>query len=490
MDTTPVGEPELSLHPSWLREIDVALTSASQLVVSGNTSDLHLLPAQPTAPPSPTHWVTMSTTDAIERVLRRAGHRTILHFDPVNGMDAPVDLDHEARAVIAAALDARPTTDLEAIRDQHMAPQSAGPDARNHVSGDVLPVPPPMGDSVEGTDQLIGLFRALPSAPPPTALIIEGAPRLASGGDVHDPSFHRLMVVAERCARDARSTPLEGSHRAPLYRTVVWILDRPNELPTWFVSGRRIRTISVPDVALSSRRRYAETLVRVLPGTPTEPEALGRITEAFAESTAGLSLSAMLEISRLAMDQGIDAVDIEDAVRMYRVGIPDNPWHAPELRKRIHAAPKRLAGEVLGQPRAIRKAVDILIRSASGLNGAQVKARGSRPQGVLFFAGPTGVGKTELAKELAALVFGSRDAMHRFDMSEFSQEQSEARLIGSPPGFRDHDAGGELTNAVRQDPYSLLLFDEIDKAHPRILALLTLPWVMVGRGGWGGGRRG
>lgn len=467
--TTSTRDTDLAEHPSWLREIDVALTSASHLVVSGNTSDLHLLPAPSADTPTPTRWVTLSTTDAIERVLRRAGHRTILRFDPVNGMGTLADLDHRADSVMAAALGARPGADPGAAQGPATTTHPGTPGAGGRAGGATSPPPPPLGDSVEGTEQLIGLLRALPDAPATTALVIEGAPRLASGGDVHDPSFHRLMAVAERVARDARSMPVEGSHRAPLYRTVVWVLERPNELPTWFVSGRRIRTVSVPDVTLSSRRRYAQTLARVLPEVPSEPEALGRITETFAESTAGLSLSAMLEVSRLAMDQGIRAADIEDAVRMYRVGIPDNPWHAPELRERIHAAPQRLSGEVLGQPRAIRKAVDILIRSASGLNGAQAKARGSRPQGVLFFAGPTGVGKTELAKELAALVFGSRDAMHRFDMSEFSQEQSEARLIGSPPGFRDHDAGGELTNAVRQDPFSLLLFDEIDKSHPRIL---------------------
>lgn len=442
-------------EPSWLREIDVALTSASHLVVSGSTSDLHLLPAPAQRPADGTRLVTLTTIEAVERVLRRAGHRTIIRFDPVNGMSSLTDLDHGASAVIAAARAARPD-----------APP-AGPDSGDEDDRGAPAAP--LGDVTEGTEELIGLLRALPDAPASTAAIIEGAPRLASGGDIHDPAFHRLMVVAERAARDARSAPLSGSHRAPVYRTVVWLLNRPNELPTWFISARRVRTISVPDVTLAARRRYADVLVNVLPGLPADPDARRRTAESFAETTAGLSLSAMLEISRMAIDQGIAADAIEDAVRMYRVGVPDNPWHAAELRDRIRSAPQRLSREVLGQPRAIRKAVDILIRSTSGLNGAQAKATGTRPQGVLFFAGPTGVGKTELAKELAALVFGSRDAMHRFDMSEFSQDQSEARLIGSPPGFRDHDAGGELTNAVRQDPFSLLLFDEIDKAHPRIL---------------------
>jgi ATP-dependent Clp protease ATP-binding subunit ClpA len=88
---------------------------------------------------------------------------------------------------------------------------------------------------------------------------------------------------------------------------------------------------------------------------------------------------------------------------------------------------------------------------------------------VLFFAGPTGVGKTELAKALAQLLFGDEQAYLRFDMSEFSAEQSEARLIGAPPGYVGHDAGGELTNGVREQPFRVVLFDEIEKAHPRLL---------------------
>jgi ATP-dependent Clp protease ATP-binding subunit ClpB len=117
----------------------------------------------------------------------------------------------------------------------------------------------------------------------------------------------------------------------------------------------------------------------------------------------------------------------------------------------------------------VRTVTDILSRAALGLSGAQSAGHPSRPQGVMFFAGPTGVGKTELAKQIATVVFGREEAMRRFDMSEFAAEHSEARLIGSPPGYVGHDAGGELTNAVRQRPFSLLLFDEIEKAHPRIL---------------------
>jgi ATP-dependent Clp protease ATP-binding subunit ClpB len=104
-----------------------------------------------------------------------------------------------------------------------------------------------------------------------------------------------------------------------------------------------------------------------------------------------------------------------------------------------------------------------------GLTGAQARSVGNRPRGVLFFAGPTGVGKTELAKTLTQLIFGDERAYIRFDMSEFAEEHTGARLLGAPPGYIGYDAGGELTNAMRDKPFSVVLFDEIEKAHPRIL---------------------
>jgi ATP-dependent Clp protease ATP-binding subunit ClpB len=123
---------------------------------------------------------------------------------------------------------------------------------------------------------------------------------------------------------------------------------------------------------------------------------------------------------------------------------------------------------VRGQHEAIQRSVDILVRAVLGLSGAHA-GNSSRPRGVLFFAGPTGVGKTQLAKELTQQIFGDERAYTRFDMSEFSAEHAADRLIGAPPGYVGFDAGGELTNAVRQRPFSLLLFDEVEKAHPRIL---------------------
>ena len=251
---------------------------------------------------------------------------------------------------------------------------------------------------------------------------------------------------------------------------MIWLINRANDIPDWFIVGNEsVRTLVAASPDRQTRKAAAVTLASSFAKTASENPEREKFAELFADLTDGLTLRSMLAISQLARHQGIALTGIGDAVRLYKVGIPDNPWRQEYLKDKIRSGAETIGKRIKGQEQAIRKTLDILTRSVMGLSGAQASAVGGRPRGVLFFAGPTGVGKTELAKSLTQLIFGDEQAYKRFDMSEFAAEHSDARLLGSPPGYVGHDAGGELVNAIRQRPFSVLLFDEIEKAHPRIL---------------------
>ena len=251
----------------------------------------------------------------------------------------------------------------------------------------------------------------------------------------------------------------------------MWLVDQANDLPAWFVVGNdRIRTVVAELPDQQARLAVATRLAGDLPGVDALSEHdRSSAINVFASLTDGLTVRAMMQIRTVARSQDLPFAQIGDAIRSYRVGIADNPWRQRYLFDRIRAGDREITKSVKGQAEAVRQTLDILKRSVTGLTAAQASSSGNKPRGILFFAGPTGVGKTELAKAVTRLLFGDEQVYIRFDMSEFSAQQSEARLIGAPPGYVGHDAGGELVNAVRQRPFAVVLFDEIEKAHPQIL---------------------
>ena len=248
-------------------------------------------------------------------------------------------------------------------------------------------------------------------------------------------------------------------------------MNRQQDLPSWLtLDSARVASLVIGQPDYQTRHQAAQLLADLFAGyAQATAQDKEKFALSFADMTDGLNLSAMHDIARIADRQEITLANVDDAVQCFKVGVAENPWKQTYLREKIASAQKFIEGRVRGQHRAITKTIDILMRSVMGLTGAQARGRGSRPRGVLFFAGPTGVGKTELAKTLTQLVFGDERAYIRFDMSEFAEEHAGARLLGAPPGYVGYDAGGELTNAVRAKPFSVILFDEIEKAHPRIL---------------------
>lgn len=187
----------------------------------------------------------------------------------------------------------------------------------------------------------------------------------------------------------------------------------------------------------------------------------------FVTLTDTLTLRDIDNLVRLSRQQQTP-INIQNLVSLYRYGKRQSPWEKLNYQ-RLKDAQITLQRRVKGQESAIGAVNKILIRAYTGLSGLQHSVKARMPKGSLFFVGPTGVGKTELAKSLAQFLFGDEDACIRFDMSEFNHEHGDQRLVGAPPGYVGFEEGGQLTNAVKTRPFSLLLFDEIEKAHPRIL---------------------
>jgi hypothetical protein len=420
---------EFTQKPRWLRDLIRFLPLRSQFVLSGNVRDLQIhepAPGQVTAVPLVTLLVDQ---------LRKAGYQRIVTFDLVAGF----------RGVSAPG---------------------AGTNEKDEIL-QTLGLMPTNGSAVGGVDLLtttLERFVALDGSP--TALVIDFASRLVVRHEALSQPEHQLFSRALVLSHSARIRPA-GSEGLGFFNTVIWIVDKEGDLPDWFLVGNpRIRHIPIARPDHLARRSLVPFLVRGLPGgkdAPTDQVEKGQDT--FVDETEGLLLVDLNSIAQLARSEDLSIGRISDAVRRYKVGVTDDPWRKID-RTKIGGAEEFIRRRVKGQAHAVTHMLDVVKRAISGIGQSP---RGGRPRGVAFLAGPTGVGKTELAKTITSLLFGDETAYIRFDMSEFSAEHADQRLIGAPPGYIGYDVGGELTNAIRERPFSVVLFDEIEKAHPRIL---------------------
>ena len=196
--------------------------------------------------------------------------------------------------------------------------------------------------------------------------------------------------------------------------------------------------------------------VRLLPVAPTEAGALDKAIDLLDEAAAAVHVAG----ERIT----VETQDVAQVVSMW-TGVPVTGLDADESL-RLLTLEKQLRERIIGQDEAVSAVARAIRRGRVGLKDP------GRPVGSFLFLGPTGVGKTELCRALAATVYGDEGAIIRLDMSEYMEKHSVARLIGAPPGYVGYEQGGQLTEAVRRRPYSVVLFDEIEKAHPEVLNTL------------------
>ena len=253
------------------------------------------------------------------------------------------------------------------------------------------------------------------------------------------------------------------------------------------LSQRYVSDRFLPDKAIDLIDEAASKLRLDMESAPDEVKTLDRNLkhlrdeEEAASQRGDYQKAAELKAERMRLEQEYDqakskwqkekkidsTVDEEDIARLVAqwTGIPVSRMMETETDKLVHME-ERLHQRIVDQEEAVVAVSEAVRRGRAGLKDPK------RPIGSFIFLGPTGVGKTELARALAEFLFDDEDAMVRLDMSEYMQEHTVARLIGSPPGYVGYEEGGQLTEAVHRRPYRVILFDEVEKAHPNVLSIL------------------
>ena len=309
-----------------------------------------------------------------------------------------------------------------------------------------------------------------------TVIVMDFASRYITSPDNMEQSEVDSFTVLLQSSLEAKDVKTENGI---LKNLLVLITNKSNDIPAWFylqnpnlkiitlgyptkeerealVKGSNFPSFFAGEVYMEDNAYFSE-----------HPEDLERIQDKFVALTEGFSFTEINGLRRLCKNEKIRMRDMCDVIDLYKYGIKENPWKSLNLNE-IKEAKVNFEKRVKGQEFAMTKTLDVIKRAITGMSGLQGSSH-SRPKGVLFFAGPTGTGKTETAKTLAEILFGHENCCIRFDMSEYGQSHSDQKLLGAPPGYVGYEAGGQLTNAVKNNPFSILLFDEIEKAHPSIL---------------------
>ncbi len=338
-------------------------------------------------------------------------------------------------------------------------------------------VGPSLNTRVSPEDAFGNLRAVVSQSKTSVAAIVDLGDMLTSDPSRYIAEERNALVLLNKCTLEA-SVIREGALSG--YRNTLVILARDlKRVPEWFHQNNPF--VGMVQMSRPNKDERCQFMMRFFQGfyegdrintkrsSPQAPSELEILAEEFADLTEGFRAMDLDALRATSWRERIPlrVKEVWRLVDFFKFGLRDDPWEQLSPEK-VRSAREQLSRTVIGQPRAVESVTTMLTSARVGLSISS-SGRSGKPKGIFFFVGPTGVGKTELAKAMTKLVFGDERSFVRFDMSEYKEEHAAEKLAGAPPGFVGYEEGGQLTNRVIEQPYSILLFDEIEKAHPKVL---------------------
>lgn len=459
------------MHPfttessTWMREVDKQLVRGRQVLLYGNVFDRFLYARQQQGDQRSDY---VSLTEFLKLYFQTEGYDLVVSYDLVDGLQTadPGVMQPLLDRIVVQAQGGAPTPTPAAATGRS---SPAGFSADPSTGAPARRMPTASGASLPPNQALDALRTVLTQNQIGAAVIVRYGDKLFGDPNRQSPdelqNLIRLKKMLNEAADLAPGHPLVGRKNA-----LVLVANQLGDVPPWLYHNDPLT--AVVQVAAPGKeertcffRRFHRNFFDAadLPAPQLED-----LMSQLADLTDGLTAWDLDGIRRTSATERISIDKPRELVDYYKYGSREDPWEKLDAA-RIRNAQQRIESRVIGQPAAIDAVVSMLAEARENIRMTEVSAKSGRPKGVFFLVGSTGVGKTELAKALTELLYNDETAFARFDMSEYSEPHSAEKLTGSPPGYVGHEEGGQLTGIVRRRPYIVLLFDEIEKAHPSVM---------------------